>query len=66
MPKIAGEKIVDEETPLDLEEERYEEEVRAWLRNERALEVQEQAKNFTTSSYTDDYRCESASSYGGW
>ena len=39
--KIGGEELVDEDTPLDLEEERYEEEVRLWLRNERAIEVQE-------------------------
>ena len=37
---IDGEEITDEETPLVLEEERYEEKVRLWLRNERALEVQ--------------------------
>ena len=39
--KIGGEELEDEDTLLDLEEEKYEEEVRLWLRKERALEVQE-------------------------
>ena len=64
--KIGGEDSDDEQTIQDLEEEKYEEQVRLWLRNERALEIQEQARNFVTSPYTDDYRCKNASSYGGF
>ena len=68
MTKIGGEDSDDEQTIHDLEEEKYEEEVRLWLRNERAQEVQEQAIHFLNhkSPYTDDYRCKNASSYGGF
>ena len=58
--------VLDEEGDFALEEEAYDDQIRVWLRNERALEVQKLAKNFSPFPYTDDYRCLSASSYGGF
>ena len=66
MNNLGGEDSADEQTPLDMLEDQYEEEVIMWLRKERAREVQEQTRNFINSPFNDDYRCVNASSYGGF
>ena len=43
--EIEGDEIEDERTQYDLEDENYEEQVKVWLRQERSLQVLEQAKH---------------------
>ena len=63
--KMLGEEIEDD-ADLDMEEDEYEEQVRFWLRNERAAEVQQQATNFPQFLMSDDFRSEEASPSGGF
>ena len=61
-----GEEVIDHETEFCIQEEQYEEQVRIWLRQERATQVLKLAENFTLFPFSDQYRSPSASSYGGW